>query len=82
MSDEIDRDVSDVIAADRRRGRKSKPARAEKSRDLNRLGHDALIAIQHGNEREFAAILGKAKILDGSPEWIRAWKIFRSGGLS
>lgn len=82
MAKDIDHDIRDVIDAERRRGRKSKPARAEKIPEMNRLGSDALIAIQRGNEREYAAILRKAKIEDGSPEWKRAWEIFRSGGLS
>ena len=73
----VDRDIQDVIADERRRGRGG-PAAAEQRRKKKALARGALKAIQLKDERMFSEQLRLAGVREGSNEWVRAWKIFRS----
>jgi len=73
----VDRDIQDVIADERRRGRGG-PAGAEQRRKKKTLARGALKAIQLRDERMFAEQLRLAGVREGSDEWVRAWRIFRS----
>jgi len=78
-SGSIDREVRDVIREEQRKlaggaGRES----AERERILRIFSEKALRAIQAKDARAFAVALREANVAENSPEWKRAWELFRS----
>jgi hypothetical protein len=81
MEDEKeDQSIRDVIGTEKRRGVKRRPVDVEQKRKESLFASNALRAIEFKDERAFAEMLRMAGIRDGSPEYARAWKIFRFGG--
>ncbi len=75
----IDREILDVIHGEKRRlaggaGRES----ADRERILRIFSRKALRAIQAKDARAFAVALREANVTENSPEWKRAWELFRS----
>ena len=72
--------IWEVMEEEKSRGKRRRPIDPEERRKRRQLENDALKAIRFRDERAFAEMLRKAGIQDGSPEYVRAWKVFRSGG--
>lgn len=70
-------DVKDVMDAEKRRGTRRRPLDAEARRKVAALKEDFRRAIRAKDERAFAELLRKAGYPDDSPEFVRAWKMFR-----
>ncbi len=67
----VDRDIQDVIADERRRGRGG-PSSVGQRRKKKALARGALKAIQLRDERMFSEQLRVAGVREGSDEWVGA----------
>jgi hypothetical protein len=74
----IDREVLDVIHAEKRKVSGRGPRDAEAERKRKKLAEDGLRAIKAKDARVFSELLRQAGIPEGSPEWKNAWKTFYS----
>lgn len=74
-----DQEIRDVMQEDVSRGRKRRPLTPDAKRKIRQYEYDALRAIRSKDARAFAEMLRKAGIKEGSPEYVRAWKVFHSG---
>ena len=74
--DETGRDIEDVMAVEKRRGRSNRPHDPGRERKIRQLATFGLKAIQARDQRAFTEELKRAGIRENSPEWVRAWKIF------
>ena len=79
-TDEKPRDptVKDTMKREESRGKRRRPIDPEERRKKSILAENALRAIQARDERAFSDALRRAGIRDGSPDWERAWKFYRS----
>jgi|GEM_PF-4488480 len=75
---EIDREVADLIRAERRKGSRRGPRDEAAERKKQRLAADGLRAIKAKDARRFTELLRLAGIRENSPEWKNAWKVFYS----
>jgi hypothetical protein len=75
----IDREILDVIHEEQRKlaGGASHES-DERKRILKIFSGKALSAIQAKDARAFAVALREANVTENSPEWKRAWELFRS----
>ena len=74
---DIDPDIKEVMEEHKRfRGRG--PSVAQEARKKRALARAILRAIEARDEKAFSEQLRRAGIKDGSPEWKRAWQIYRS----
>lgn len=73
--EDIDRDIQDVMAEEKSRGRK-RPLDQNQKQKLRKLAAAALRAIQARDAHAFSEELKRAGIREGSSEWQRAWKAF------
>jgi hypothetical protein len=73
---EIDREVQDVIQAERRRGSRRGPKDAAAEQKKQRLAEAGLRAIKAKDARTFTELLRQAGVRENSPEWKNAWKVF------
>jgi hypothetical protein len=71
-------DLQDVMEQEKRRGKTRRPLDAEAKRKEEQLKAAFLKAIRARDERAFADLLRKVGYADGSPEFVRAWKMFHS----
>lgn len=76
-ADQSDGDISEVMEQEPRRGKARRPIDAEARRKVASLKEDFKRAIRARDERAFAELLRKAGYADDSPEFARAWKMFR-----
>jgi hypothetical protein len=74
----IDREVLDVIQAEKRKVSRRGPRDANAERKKEKLAQDGLRAIKAKDVRVFTELLRLAGVHEGSPEWKNAWKIFYS----
>jgi hypothetical protein len=74
----IDREVLDVIRAEKRKASARGPKDPEAERKKKKLAEDGLRAIMAKDARVFTELLRQAGIREGSPEWKNAWKAFYS----
>jgi hypothetical protein len=72
---DIDRDIEDVMAEEKSRGRKQ-PLDPSRKKKMRRLAAAALRAIQARDARAFTEELKRAGVREGSSDWQRAWKAF------
>jgi hypothetical protein len=76
--DEIDPEVKEVMDDQLRSMSGRAPDAAKVVRKQKALIRAALRAIETRDERAFSAELRRAGVKDGSPEWKKAWEIYRS----
>ncbi len=74
----IDPEVLDVIQEEKRKAGGRGPVDAAAERKKKRLAEDGLRAIKAKDARTFTELLRRAGILENSPEWKNAWKVFYS----
>jgi len=72
--DDRDKEIRDLIADERARGRKAPTVVRE--RRLREFAAGATKAKQAKDARTFTELLKNAGIPENSPEWARAWKFF------
>jgi hypothetical protein len=75
---EIDPDVKEVMDEHTRVVSGRGPSIAKEARKKRALVKAALRAIETKDERAFSEQLRRAGVKDGSPEWKKAWEIYRS----
>jgi len=73
--EDTDRNIQDVMAEEKSRGRK-RPLDQSQKRKLRKLALAALRAIKTKDTHAFTEELKRAGIQEGSSEWQRAWKAF------
>jgi hypothetical protein len=77
-SSEKEQEIQDVMGQEKRRGKARRPLDTEAKRKEEQLKAAFLKAIRAKDERAFAELLRTIGYADGSPEFVRAWKMFRS----
>lgn len=75
---EIDSDVREVMEEHTRLVSGRGPSVAKEAQKKRALARAALRAIEARDERAFSEQLRRAGVKDGSPEWKKAWEIYRS----
>jgi hypothetical protein len=75
---EIDPDVREVMEEHTRVVSGRGPSVAKEAQRKRALAKAALRAIEAKDERAFSEQLRRAGVKDGSPEWKKAWEIYRS----
>ncbi len=75
---EIDPDVKEVMEEQKRLVSGRGPSGAKEAQKKRALARAALRAIEARDERAFSEQLRRAGVKDGSPEWKKAWEIYRS----
>ena len=75
---EIDPDVKEVMEEHTRVVSGRGPSVAKEAQKKRALARAALRAIEARDERAFSEQLRRAGVKDGSPEWKKAWEIYRS----
>ena len=75
---DISQETKDVMQDHIRRAAGRGPNVAKEERKKKALARVILKAIQAKDERAFSEALRRVGVKDGSPEWTRAWKIFRA----
>src|SRR5260370_39564165 len=75
----IDPEVLDVIEEQKRKASGRGPSVGREERKKRALAKAVLHAIRARDERAFSEALRRAGVKDGSPEWRKAWEIYRSG---
>jgi hypothetical protein len=75
---EIDPDVKEVMDEHTRLVSGRGPSVAKEAQKKRALARAALRAIEARDERAFSEQLRRAGVKDGSPEWKKAWEIYRS----
>ena len=75
---EIDPDVKEVMEEHTRVVSGRGPSGAKEAQKKRALARAALRAIEARDERAFSEQLRRAGVKDGSPEWKKAWEIYRS----
>jgi hypothetical protein len=76
--EEIGPEVQEVMREQTRFARGRGPSVAKEAQKKRTLVKAALRAIETRDERAFSAELRRAGVKDGSPEWKKAWEIYRS----
>jgi hypothetical protein len=76
--DEIDPEVKEVMEEHQRLVSGRGPGSAQEAKKKKALARAILKAIEAKDERAFSEQLRRAGIKDGSPEWKKAWQIYRS----
>ena len=74
----IDPEVKEVMEEQKRRVSGRGPSGAKEAQRKRALAKAAWQAIQARDERAFSEELRRAGLKDGSPEWKKAWEIYRS----
>jgi len=77
-SKEIDKDVKEIMEEQKRLASGRGPGVAKEAQRKRALAKAALRAIETRDERAFSEQLRRAGVKDGSPEWKKAWEIYRS----
>jgi len=77
---EIDPEVREVMREESRKSAGRGPDVAQEERKKSKFARAAVKAIEAKDERAFSELLRSVGVKDGSPEWERAWKRFRSAG--
>lgn len=75
---EIDPDVREVMEEQTRLVSGRGPSVAKEVQKKRALARAAFRAIQAKDERAFSEQLRRAGVKDGSPEWKKAWEVYRS----
>jgi len=70
------RDLKDVIALEKRRGRSNRPTDPSRERRTKNFASRFLKIVQAKDVRALTELLKQFEIPEGSDEWKRAWKIF------
>jgi hypothetical protein len=73
-----DDDIEKARIEDQSVAAKAKREAAERKREQARLAKELDKTMKAKDERGFSAALRRAGILDGSPEWMSAWKAYRA----
>ena len=76
--EEIDPDVKEVMREHTRSVSGRGPSVAKEEQKKRALARAALKAIEARDEGAFSEQLRRAGVKDGSPEWKKAWEIYRS----
>ena len=76
--EEIDPDVKEVMEEHTRIVSGRGPSVAKEAQKKRALVKAAMRAIETRDERAFSEQLRRAGVKDGSPEWKKAWEIYRS----
>jgi hypothetical protein len=76
--EEIDPDVMEVMREQTRAVSGRGPSVAKEVQRKRAIVKAVLNAIKTRDERAFSAELRRAEVKDGSPEWKKAWEIYRS----
>lgn len=72
-----DRDLADVMAEEKRRGRKRRPIDTESKRKTERRRNQVAQALREKDERRFLMALRESGVKDESPEFAKAVELFR-----
>lgn len=75
---EIDPDVKEVMEEHTRAVSGRGPSVAKEAQRKRAIVKAAMKAIKTGDERAFSEELRRADVKDGSPEWKKAWEIYRA----
>jgi hypothetical protein len=75
---EIDPEVREVMEEQTRVVSRRGPSVTKEVQKKRALARAALRAIEARDERAFSEQLRRAGVKDGSPEWKKAWEIYRS----
>lgn len=75
---EIDQNVKDVIDEETRFASGRGPSIAKEVRRKRALARALLKAMKAKDERAFSEQLRRAGVKDASPEWKKAWEIYRA----
>jgi hypothetical protein len=75
---EIDRDIKEVMDDHTRLVSGRGPNVADEARKKRALVKEAWRAVEARDEKAFSEKLRRAGVKDGSPEWKKAWEIYRS----
>jgi hypothetical protein len=75
---DIDPDVKEIMDEHTRLVSGRGPSVAKEAQKKRALARAALRAIEARDERAFSEQLRRAGVKDGSPEWKKAWEIYRS----
>ncbi len=75
---ENDKDLADVMAEEKSRGRRRRPIDPKTRRKIEKTRQDLVRAFQAGDERKFLKILRDAGMKDELPEFVRAVELFRA----
>jgi hypothetical protein len=73
-----DDDIEKTRVQDQSLASKAKREAAERKREQAKLAKELDKTMKAKDERGFSAALRRAGILDGSAEWISAWKAYRA----
>ena len=76
MQDESERDLTDVMAAEKRRGRSSRSFAAAQQKRMRQFVAGLLRVIEAQDSRALTELLKLYEIPEGSEKWNRAWKAF------
>lgn len=76
MHDESERDLTDAMAADKRRGRSSRSVPAAQEKRMRQFVAGLLRVIEAQDSRALTELLKLYEIPEGSEKWKRAWKVF------
>lgn len=76
MHDESERDLTDAMAADKRRGRSSRSVAAAQEKRMRQFVAGLLRVIEAQDSRALTELLKLYEIPEGSEKWKRAWKVF------
>ena len=77
-SESIDPKVLEVMRDETRATSGRGPNVAKEAQRKREIAKAALRAIETRDERAFSAELRRAGVKDGSPEWTKAWEIYRA----
>lgn len=76
MHDDSERDLPDVMAAEKRRGRSSRSIAAAQEKRMRGFVAGLLRVIEARDARALTELLKLYEIPEGSEKWNRAWKAF------
>lgn len=76
MHDESERDLTDAMAAEKRRGRSSRSVAAAQEKRMRQFVAGHLRVIEAQDSRALTELLKLYEIPEGSEKWKRAWKVF------
>lgn len=76
MHDESERDLTDAMAAEKRRGRSSRSVAAAQEKRMRQFVAGLLRVIEAQDSRALTELLKLYEIPEGSEKWKRAWKVF------
>jgi hypothetical protein len=76
--EDIDPEIMEVMREHQRLASGRGPSVAKEAKKKRELARAILKAIEARDERAFSEQLRRAGIKDGSPEWKKAWQIYRS----